>query len=294
MAYVPLRNIGAGGVVTDQDPYDLELTQFPNGNNVSFHEGRVGKALGHSVRASTTAAPTHVQGWVYSGNNTVVIGTLNKIYRYDGSSETNVTKTSDSTNYSNSDRWQSEQIGTAIMMNNGSDVPQFMQPTQNRFQDLTAWPSGVTTQCLKPYKSFLVMAGYESSSSKHPYTVRWSHEYEPTGVPTDYAVNSTTNLAGENTLSGNNGNLIDQLTLNNSQIIYAERGVFAMDFIGAPLVFALLVERFFRMTEALIEELVLNSLAVIWWWVTATYMSTTVTKKEALLISALDAHFSIR
>jgi len=238
MAYVPLRNIGAGGVVTDQDPYDLELTQFPNGNNVSFHEGRVGKALGHSVRASTTAAPTHVQGWVYSGNNTVVIGTLNKIYRYNGSSETNVTKTSDSTNYSNSDRWQSEQIGTAIMMNNGSDVPQFMQPTQNRFQDLTAWPSGVTTQCLKPYKSFLVMAGYESSSSKHPYTVRWSHEYEPTGVPTDYAVNSTTNLAGENTLSGNNGNLIDQLTLNNSQIIYAERGVFAMDFIGAPLVFA--------------------------------------------------------
>ncbi|MFQ3255692.1 MAG: hypothetical protein ACI9W7_000150, partial [Porticoccaceae bacterium] len=29
MAFIPLRNIGAGGIVTDQDPYDLELTQFP-------------------------------------------------------------------------------------------------------------------------------------------------------------------------------------------------------------------------------------------------------------------------
>ena len=82
------------------------------------------------------------------------------------------------------------------------------------------------------------MAGYESGSTKHPYTVRWSDEYEPTGVPQDYNIGSTTNLAGENVLSGNNGALVDQLTLNNSQIIYAERGVFAMDFIGAPLVFS--------------------------------------------------------
>jgi len=240
MAYVPLRNIGAGGIVTDQDPYDLELTQFPVGNNVSFHEGRIGKALGHSIRFSTAYAPTHVQGWMYQENNTLVVGTLNKIYRFNGTVVTNVSKTSDAFNYTNSPRWQSEQLGNALMMNNGSDVPQFMQPdaSPQRFADLTAWPSGVKTQCLKPYKSFLIMAGYESSSNKFPYTVRWSDEYEPTGVPTDYSITSTTNLAGENTLGGNNGDLIDQLTLNNSQIIYAERGVYAMDFIGAPLVFS--------------------------------------------------------
>ena len=238
MAYLPLRNIGAGGIVTDQDPYDLELTQFPNGNNVAFHEGRIGKSLGHTVTSSLAFQPTHVQGWKVPGNNSVVIGALNKIYRFNGSTVTNVTKTSDATNYSNSPRWQSEQLGTAVMMNNGSDVPQFMLPSGTRFQDLTAWPTGVTTQCLKPYKSFLVMAGYETSSAKYPFTVRWSDEYEPTTVPSDYDITSTTNLSGENTLSGNNGNLIDQLTLNNSQIIYAERGVFAMDFIGAPFVFS--------------------------------------------------------
>ena len=238
MPYIPLRQIGSGGLVTDQNPYDLELTQFPSGNNVQFHDGRIGKVLGHSQRASVASAPTHVQGWLYEGNDTIVIGSLQKLYRFNGSTVTNVTKTSDATNYSNSPRWQSEQLGTAMMFNNGAQAPQYMLPSGSRFADLTAWPSGVTTKCLKPYKSFLIMAGYQTSGSEHPYTVRWSDEYDPTGVPLDYSITSTTNLAGENVLSGNNGELVDQLTLNNSQIIYAERGVFAMDFIGAPLVFS--------------------------------------------------------
>ena len=238
MPYIPLRQIGSGGLVTDQNPYDLELTQFPSGNNVQFHDGRLGKALGYLERVTVASAPTHVQGWLYNGNNTIVVGTLQKLYRYDGSNFTNVTKTSDSTNYSNSARWQSEQLGTAMMFNNGAETPQYMLPSGSRFADLPSWPSGVTTNCLKPYKSFLIMAGYSTSGAEYPYTVRWSDEYDPTSVPSDYAITSTTNLAGENVLSGNNGELIDQMTLNNSQIIYAERGVFAMDFIGAPLVFS--------------------------------------------------------
>jgi hypothetical protein len=238
MAYIPLRQIGSGGLVTDQDPYDLELTQFPSGNNVSFHEGRLGKSLGHSEKTTTPVAPTHVQGWLYAGSNTLVIGSLQKLYRFDGSTMSNVTKTSDSTNYSNSPRWQSEQLGVAMMFNNGAQAPQYMLPNGTRFADLPAWPSGVITSNIKPYKSFLIMAGYEQGSNKYPYTVRWSDAYDPTSVPTDYNIASTTNLAGENVLSGNNGELVDQLTLNNTQIIYAERGVFAMDFVGAPFVFS--------------------------------------------------------
>jgi hypothetical protein len=91
MAYIPLRKIGSGGIVSDADPYDLELTQFPDGNNVTFHSGRIGKALGHSVRESLSFSPTAVQGWLYGGNNTLVIGSLNKLYRFDGTTVSNVT-----------------------------------------------------------------------------------------------------------------------------------------------------------------------------------------------------------
>lgn len=238
MPYIPLRKVGAGGIVTDQDPYDLELTQFPSGNNVTFHSGRIGKALGHSVRESLTFSPTGVQGWLYGGNNSLVIGSLNKLYRFNGTTLTNVTKTSDVTNYSNSPRWQSAQLGTAMLMNNGADAPQYMLPTGTRFADLPSWPSGLVTNCLKPFNSFLVMTGYELSSAKRPFTVRWSDEYDPSSIPGSYDITSTTNLSGETTLGGSNGELVDQLTLNNSNIIYAERGVFAMDFIGFPLVFS--------------------------------------------------------
>ena len=135
MSYIPLRQIGSGGLVTDQNPYDLELTQFPSGNNVAFHDGRIGKALGYSQRTSVPVAPTHIQGWLYEGNDTIVIGGLQKLYRFDGATVTNVTKTSDSTNYSNSPRWQSEQLGTAMMFNNGAQAPQYMLPNGSRLAD---------------------------------------------------------------------------------------------------------------------------------------------------------------
>ena len=95
------------------------------------------KTLGHTVNQSLSFQPTHVQGWRFEGSDTVVIGSLQKLYRYDGGSVTNVTKTSDATNYSNSPRWQSEQLGTAMMFNNGAQVPQYMLPTGAAFRRLT-------------------------------------------------------------------------------------------------------------------------------------------------------------
>ncbi len=235
MAFIPIRQIGAGGIVTDQAPYDLELQQFPVGNNVAIEDGKIGKALGYSNRQGLAFQPTHVQGWLYQGNNTLVIGGNTSIHRFDGTTVSDVSKVG---GYSNSPRWQSAQIGTAVVMNNGAEVPQYMLPTGSAFADLPAWPTNVTTQCLKPFNSFLVMVGYEDLSSRYPFTVRWSDEYDPASVPGSWDITSTTNLAGENVLSGNSGELVDQLTLNDANIIYAERGVYAMTYIGAPLVFA--------------------------------------------------------
>ena len=238
MAFIPIRNVGRGGIVTDQDPYDLNLTQFGSGNNVAFADGRIGKALGYTGYTTPTESPTHIQSWQVSGGSSLVYGSLTKLYKFDGSSHTNVSKTSDTFNYSTSERWQSVQAGQAVIMNNGSDAPQFLLPAGSRFADLTAWPSGMTTSCIKPYNSFLVCAGYEDGSGAYPYTVRWSDEFDPTTVPSDWNIASTTNLAGENFLSGHNGVLVDQKTLGGSNMIYAEHGVFAMDYIGAPLVFS--------------------------------------------------------
>ena len=238
MVMVPLRNIGAGGLVPDQQPYDVELTQFAAGNNVQFTSGRIGKALGHTAVTALAFQPTHVAAWVVDGNDSVVLGSNNRLYRYAGSTVAEVTAAPyTAAGYSNSPRWQTAQTGTNFIANNGADIPQYMTPTGTAFANLPNWPTALRTTSLRPYQSFLVMAGYENGSSDYPYTVRWSDEFDPTGVPGSYDITSTTNLAGENVLGGRYGKLVDALPLGGNNIIYAERGAYSMTFIGAPLVF---------------------------------------------------------
>lgn len=238
MVMVPLRNIGAGGLVPDQQPYDVELTQFAAGNNVQMFNGRLGKSLGHVDVTTVPNAPTHVAGWFVDGNNTLVIGTANNLYRYAGSTVVNVTAAAYTSGYANSPRWQTSQIGFGFLANNGSDKPQYMAPSGTAFADIANWPTNLRTNCIKPFVSFLVMVGYTDGSTEYPYTVRWGDEFDPTSVPGSYDITSTTNLAGENILGGRLGRLIDSLPLAGNNIIYAERGAYSMAFIGAPLVFA--------------------------------------------------------
>ena len=238
MALIPLRNIGAGGLVPDQQPYDLDMTQFSAGNNVQFSTGRIGKALGYTEVSALAFQPTHVAGWFVDSSNSVIIGSNDGLYRYNGTSITDVTASAYTTGYSNSPRWQSNQIGTGFLANNSTDKPQYMAAGDAKFSDLPNWPSTLRTNALRPYSSFLVMCGYTEGSTEYPYTVRWSDEFDPTGVPGSYDITSTTNLAGENVLGGRFGKLVDCLPLAGTNIVYAERGAFAMSFIGAPLVFA--------------------------------------------------------
>lgn len=238
MVMVPLRNIGAGGLTPDQQPYDVELTQFPSGNNVQFFSGRLGKSLGHTEVTALTFQPTHVAGWFVDAANSVVIGSNDALYRFNGNTVSNVTATAYTTGYSNSPRWQSNQIGAGFLMNNGSDKPQYMGSGDTLFADIANWPTSLRSYSVRPFTSFLVMAGYTEGGVEYPYTVRWSDEFDPTTVPGSYDITSTTNLAGENILGGRFGRLVDSLPLAGINIVYAERGAYAMSFVGAPLVFA--------------------------------------------------------
>jgi hypothetical protein len=262
MAFVPLRSVGAGGLVPDQQPYDVELTQFPRGNNVQFFSGRIGKSLGYveavslpeiaaglsvdftaesyasQTFTSPSARPTHVNGWFVNGDDSVIIGTENALYRYNGTTTVDVTASAYPNGYSPSPRWQSSQIGLGFLANNGSDIPQYMDPTGSRFANLPNWPAALRSESIRPFQSFLVMTGYVDGATEYPYTVRWSDEFDPTTVPSSWDITSTTNLAGENVVGGRFGRLVDSLPLAGTNVIYAERGSYAMSFIGAPLVFA--------------------------------------------------------
>lgn len=238
MAMVPLRNIGAGGLVPDQKPYDVELTQFAAGNNVQFHAGRIGKSYGYANAQTLAFQPTHVNGWTVQNNDSLLIGSATRLYRLNTAGVTDVTAVAFPSGYSNSPRWQSAQIGTSMLANNGADIPQYMAASGTKFINLPNWPSALRTSCIRPFLSFLVMIGYTDGSDEYPYTVRWSDEFDATTYPGSYDITSTTNLAGENILGGRFGRLVDAVPLGGNNIVYAETGAYVMQFIGAPLVFS--------------------------------------------------------
>ena len=169
MTFIPLRNVGSGGLVPDQDPYDLELSQFPKGNNVQFHEGRIGKALGYTERESLSFQPTGALGFLVDGSYSMIVGSNSKLYKFDGTNFTDVTKTSG--DYGSSPRWQAEQLGSAILFNNGGQAPQYLTTSGSNFANLPNWPSNVTTKCIKPFKSFLVMMGYTDGGTEYPLSL---------------------------------------------------------------------------------------------------------------------------
>lgn len=263
MVMVPLRDIGVGGLVPDQQPYDVELTQFPAGNNVQISSGRLGKALGYvevedlaialpalsldftsgaytadSDGASRSVQPTHVAGWAAEGTDKLIIGTEDKLLQLTSGGLTDVTSAAYPSGYSNSPRWQMQQIGTGFLANNGSDKPQYMSAAGTEFGDMANWPAALRSHSIRPFLSFLVLSGYVDGSAEYPYTVRWSDEFDPVSVPGSWDITSTTNLAGETILGARFGRLIDSLPLAGVNIVYAERGAYAMSYIGAPLVFA--------------------------------------------------------
>ena len=238
MAMVPLRNIGAGGLVPDQKPYDVELTQFAAGNNVQFHSGRIGKSYGYVTAQSVSFQPTHIKGWPVESDDSLLIGSTSRLYRLKNGTVSDATATAYTGGYSTSPRWQTDQIGTAMLANNGADIPQYMASVATKFINLPNWPTLLRTNALRPFLSFLVMVGYTDGSTEYPYTVRWSDEFDATTYPSSYDITLTTNLAGENILGGRFGKLIDSLPLGGNNVIYAETGAHLMQFIGAPLVFA--------------------------------------------------------
>ena len=77
----------------------------------------------------------------------------------------------------------------------------------------------------------------QEGANEFPDVVRWSNAAEAGEVPDSWDETNPANLAGRNVLSGNLGRVIDGLQLRDTFVIYRERGITVMDFVGGTFVF---------------------------------------------------------
>lgn len=239
MAQSQVTLLNPNGINKDISPYELTNEQWSDGNNIQFDNDKTKKVLGHSqVFGSLSGAPYWLLHFSTPSVNYWFYPSLTKIYRTDGSTHTDVSRTSGG-NYAATagHGWNGGVLGGVAILNNGVDVPQMIGSTASNFSALSNWLSNTTCNVIRPFKQFLVALDTTESSTRYPFRVRWSHPAEGGTVPVTWSDSDATKDAGYVDLSQTNGFVVDCLPLKDTNIIYKEDSVWGMSFEGGQSIF---------------------------------------------------------
>lgn len=239
---IPVNNVGAIGFIPDQPLSELPLNAWSAGKNVRFRDGAVEKFSGHvEVYATPTWAPYWLMPvpfgsayyWLYAG--------ASKVGATDGSTHADITRAAggDYTTDLNVG-WTGDIIERVPVMTNGADAPQMWNGVSlaTKLTPLTAWPVNYTTRSMRALKRYLVALDItKATGTRYPNMIKWSDAAPSGAVPASWDETSTTNDAGEWTLSDKGGFLIDSIPLRDDLVLYKEQETWRMYYVGGIDVF---------------------------------------------------------
>ena len=210
------------GMIKDVNPTALPNEFFSHTENTRFEDNAAKKILGHdSVFTAPSVAPYFLINLTGSTNYWFYAGTA-KIYRTDGSTNADVTRTSGgdySTNLTTVGNWVGSIFNGNPILCNGVDDPQLYDTSSSKFIDLTNWPSNTTCKSIRPYGNYLIALNMTESGTDLQNKVRWSDT--STTIPTTWVAGAT-NDAGTNTIGDEGDFIVDGFQLNKSFVIYKE------------------------------------------------------------------------
>lgn len=238
----PLRDLGSAGIIRDQEGYELPATAWTDGLNVRTHQGWIGSVDGTASLITASAVPYWITPFYTATARYVVYAGLAKVYRHDGSTETDITPAPAPTAVS-TDKWTGGILSGVLVANNGRDVPWSYAGT-GTMATLGGWDANWKCKALRPFKNFLVALNITKTSTRYPYLVKWSHSLDPGSITAagDWDETDPARDAGEFDLAETPDAVIDCLPLGDINIIYKERSAYGMQDIGGTQVF-----RFFRL-----------------------------------------------
>jgi hypothetical protein len=233
-----LDNLGQFGALNDLAPSESPPNSFSSANNVRFKDGYAERVLGHvSIFGTPTIKPYFLQPltvgaaryWVYAG--------LSKIYVHDGTTETNITRSSGG-DYTGAatNKWTGGSFNGVAIFNNGVDLPQFWGGVPaNPCTTLTNWDTNWRARSIRPFKNFLIACRLTESSTARPQRIRWSAIAQAGTLPAWTA--APTNEAGSYDLTESDGETVDSLQLNDIHIVYKEDSYYSLTFVGGNDIF---------------------------------------------------------
>jgi hypothetical protein len=237
---IPVKGLGEVGLVTDLPFSELPLNAWTDVRNVRFRKGAVEKILGHVEALPGMLYPSEflfqsaMHGtayWMYASPT--------QVGATDGANHVSITRASAPYTMHPTYGWTGTSVEDIPVLNNGFDVPQVWdRPALGTpLVDLPNWPVGYSAGTICALKRYLVALNVTKSGVNYPTMIKWSHE-APTGLlPTSWDEEDETNDAGEWTLPGEGGPLVDGSPLRDVLMLYKEFQTWQMQYVGGDFIF---------------------------------------------------------
>lgn len=135
------------------------------------------------------------------------------------------------------DRWTGGVLGGVLVMNNGVDAPQYWAGS-DKLRTLHGWNAAWSAKVVVPFKSYLVAFDVTQSGTRYPHMMKWSGAAVPGAIPSTWDSTDVTQDAGEVDIAETADLLVDALPLGDSLVVYKERSMYAVRFVGYPSIFA--------------------------------------------------------
>lgn len=243
MAYLPVRNLGSVGIVSDLHPYDLPPHALSAGVNVRFKNKKItrGPVFREVYELPSDFQPSYLFAVppVIEGNDALVTVSADGTQMYaltGGTTLVDVTPVAPHT-VNTEFPWSHTFLGSIAYLNQ-KDGPPLMRRSQDlKFLTLEAWPTNYRCAALRSYKDFLLALGVAQVGTEYPTMVKWSDFATFGAPPSSWDTDDTTNSAGENIINEMRTPIVDGLTLRDSFIIYCQNEVWIMDYIGGNFMF---------------------------------------------------------
>ena len=269
MALVPIENVGAGGIISDFKPYQLQPIQWSSGRNVEFTDGSISKIDGYrEVMESCPIEPWHLgvyQDFDLSGKQArdgfywIAFG-MEKIYVHNKGEWTDITRESGDYNTQEGSDWRVTQSGALLIATKGVDTPhlwplddQNKVSVDNKFEDMPSWidpakntpgETDITCQSHSGFKNHIIATNILRNFDGNPVDeiqdrmIKWSTQHGHYAEPSTWDVTDKDQDAGEYELLDTPGPIVDAMPMGEVFMIYKTDSIYMMSYIGTPYIFS--------------------------------------------------------
>jgi hypothetical protein len=237
MTVMKLRDVGKG-VNYDLSPEELADGVWSSVQNIRFVNGYAQRFKGMAaVFTDPSVTPYFVTAYQTPAKKYWIHAGTAAVFADDGTTRTNISPASAPTG-TQDDRWSAAKLGGLLVMTNGVNAPYYWNgDTGTDLAALTGWDANERCASIHAFKNYLVALDITKTSTRYPHMVKWSHSAVPGSLPTSWDETDVTKDAGEQDLAETPDMIVDALPLGDSLVVYKERSMFSMRFIGQPYIF---------------------------------------------------------